>query len=184
LARLLELGMKISLELSRHRKARIWLDEVPPANVGPASLVTKMAGSVSTKEVAHRVVGVEISIPHGGKHSYALLGAEFSNTDEEGFEVVVPVSSYRGKTYTDPLVAKSEAVKVGLPAEYTEAVMSGTIDAALTFGAPKSGRLNYKWAAHASVSSSVSSFSLASRFVVRLLTLRSEERKDICALFE
>jgi hypothetical protein len=35
-------GMMRSLELSRYRRANVWLDEAPPADFGAASVVTQL----------------------------------------------------------------------------------------------------------------------------------------------
>ena len=165
--------MKRSFELSRHRRANVWLDEAPPAAYTASYVVTKVVMPKVAINAALRIVaGVELSIPRGSSASYALLGAELVEADVEGLEVIVFVNE-AGVPFPASLAVMPEEVRIGLLHEYADALISGVAMAAETVGAPTKRKSRFGWAAHGLVTSSPSVFEKASGIVLRLLTLPS-----------
>jgi hypothetical protein len=176
--------MKHSIELSRHRRANVWLDEAPPAAYTAAFVVTKVVVPKVAIHAARRIAGVEVRIPHGPMASYALLGGELVEADVNGLEVIVFVN-HVGVPFPASLAGPPDEVKIGLPNEYADAVISGVAKVAEMVGAPTNRKLRFGWAAHGLVGSSQWVFEKASGIVLQLLMLPSADLDDrIRALFE
>jgi hypothetical protein len=162
--------MRRFFELSHHRRANVWLDEAPPAEFTASSFVTRMVAPKVVVEAARTVVGVELSIPHGPRASYGLLGAELVEADMDGLEVVVSVNNV-GFPFQGSVALKPDDVKVGLLDEYANAVVTGVAKVGELRGVPTRASLRFRWAAHGVVGSSPSTFEKVSGLVVQLLTL-------------
>ena len=175
--------MKRTLELSHHQRANVWLDEAPPAAYAASSVVTKFVMPKVAIEPAREIAGVEVSIPHGPKFSYALLGAELVAADVDGLEVIVLVNEV-GVPFPVSLAGKLDEVKIGLPREYVDAVISGVAKVAEAVGAPTKRKLRFGWAAHGLLGSSPWVFENASGIVLQLLTLESDSDDPIRTLFD
>lgn len=175
--------MILSFALSKNRRANVWLDEPPPAGFTASSTVAEIVRPNVVVSTSRRTAGVEISIPHGPKASYALLGAELVESEVDGLEVVVAVNSV-GSPFAPSLALKPDEVKVGLPAEFADAVVAGIESIAASLGCPTKSVLRFRWAAHALAGSSPSIFAEASGLVMQLLMLpQSAPESDIASLF-
>jgi hypothetical protein len=170
--------MKYSFELSGHRRANVWLEEAPPAAYTASSVEAKTVKPRVAIDATRRVVGVEVSFPHGPKSSYALLGAELVEANVAGLEISVSVNSV-GAPFSASLAQKLNEVKIGLPNEYAGAVVRGAVRCAEEVGAPVQRKLWFRWAAHGFVNSSPYIFEQVSEMVLRFLTIPSggEETK-------
>jgi hypothetical protein len=173
--------VKHSLQLSRHRRANVWMDEALPADFNASHFVTKMVEPKIATNARRRIAGLELYIPQGGKFSYALLGAELVSADVSGLEVIVSVNE-AGVPFVDPLVGND--VSLGLLEEYADAVINGAATVAETVGAPSMEKLWFRWAAHSVVSSSRGAFEMLSGIVLRLLLLQDASSHEIRALLE
>lgn len=162
--------MMYSFELSHHRRANVWLDEAPPADLPSASLVTRHVMPKRIVAAQRRIAGIELCIPHGPRASYALLGAELVEADLDGLEVAVSVNN-AGIPFQRSIALKPDDVNVGLLDEYASAVIAGISKVAESVGAPTKMALRFRWAAHAVVGSSPSAFEKASGLVLQLLIL-------------
>lgn len=173
-----------SLELSRHRRANIWLDEAPTATFKASSELTRIVKPKIRINISRRLAAIEINIPHGPVASYALLGAEVVNADVEGLKVSVPINPI-GSRITPSLALTSEEVSLGLLEEYASSVFAGVESLAESNGLPTNIAMRFSWAAHGSVGSSPWAFENASRLVGRLLALPSVPSKEqIISLFD
>jgi len=119
---------------------------------------------------------IEISIPHGGRCAYGLLGASLSSDErEDPCRVLVPEN---GEPWHGSLVEVIEVVDTGLPAEYADAVKLGG-QAALS-SARSALRLDYDCACHGRVGSSPALFGQLAAAVVQVhadrTILEDEER--------
>lgn len=171
------------LEFSRSRRAKVWLDEDLPAHFSATSVVTKLVQPKVIVDVSRRTAGVELRIPHGPVTSYALLGAELTQSNVGGLEIIVSVNN-AGLPFHPSLVNNGDAVKVGLPSEYASGVISGASTVAETIGAPTGVALRFRWAAHDLVGSSEAAFAMASAIVLQLLMLPIDASHDrVRALF-
>lgn len=169
-------------EMPRHRRAKVWLDEAPPADFTATSLVSRIVQPRVLVLATRQIAGVELNIAHGPKASYGLLGAELVEANVDGLEVVVSVNTV-GFPFRPSLALQPEESKVGLLDEYSNAVIAGVVKAAESIGAPRRASLRFRWAAHGLVGSSSSMFERLSGILVQLLTLsRDASTEDIQAL--
>ena len=176
--------MRYSLELSRRRRANIWLDEAPPATFKASSELTRIVKPKIRIASSRKLAAIELNVPHGPMASYGLLGAELIDADVEGLKVIVPINSI-GSRFTPSLALKSEDVRIGLLEEYASAVFTGVEKLAESSGLPTNLAMRFSWAAHGSVSSSRSVFENVSGLVARLLALSNvPSEEQVIALFE
>lgn len=172
-----------SFELPQHRRVKVWIDEAPPADFTPASVVTRVVKPKVIVEATRTTVGIEVNIPHGPKASYGLLGAELVEANVDGLEVVVSVNKV-GFPFQEALALKPDDVRVGLLDEYANAVVAGVVKVAESSGIPTRASLRFRWAAHGLVGSSPSVFEKVSGLVMRLFTLpKGASDAKILALF-
>jgi hypothetical protein len=169
-ASILRATMKHSLNLSRHRRANVWLDEAPPAAYTASSVVTKVVTPNVAIDPARRIAGVEFMFPRGPMPADALLGAELVEANVDGLEVIVSVNEV-GVPFPASVAVKSDEVKIGLLSEYADAVISGIAKVAETIGAPKRRSLRFGRAAHGLVGSSPRVFEEVSGIVLQMFIL-------------
>jgi hypothetical protein len=167
-----------SFQLSHHRRANVWLDEVPPAGFEASSMLTQI---VKPKKkivgVSRRIAAIELNIPHGPFASYALLGGELVHSDVDHLEVILPVNSI-GAPFTASLALKAEDVKSGMPEEYAGAVFAGIEIAAGSTGIPVRSSLRFRWSAHGLVGSSYSIFEKVAGLVIKLFALPNDASEE------
>jgi hypothetical protein len=145
-------------------------------------MVTRLIKPQVVIDASRRVAGVELRLKPGPS-SYALLGAELSNSNVSGLGVTVSVGS-RESTFTPSLAFKSDDIQTGLPDEYVEAVMAGAVKVANSTGLPTNSTLWFRWAAHGLVGSSPSIFERVGSLVARLLTVpKNASSEQLRALF-
>ncbi len=174
--------MKLTLELPRHARANVWLDDAPRATYAATSYLGRTLAPIRTIEPARRLAAIELFVPHGPSLSYALLGAELVMAESTDLEVSVSVSK-EGPPLISPLTGKLDRVSIGLPKEFAQAVLDGASRTAQELGAPTQRKLLYRWAAHGFVSSSPTVFENASAMVLRFLTLTENDLEaQICRI--
>lgn len=157
----------ISLQLSNHRKARIWLANLPDARVSTTKILDRsVQGGPLTFEGTRRAV-IEILIPRGPRSLYGLLGAELHTANKsENLVIHVLTSHESGRPFTSSIALASEETQVGLPAAYSEAVFEGAIGQIKGIGGMCSGELVFDYAVHGQVGSAPIVFKwLAARLV-------------------
>jgi hypothetical protein len=171
------------LQLTRHRKARLWIGEPPSAEFSPTSYVRRVVSAGVAEAPAIRIAAVELLVPRGPVASYGLLGAELLDNGTGDGEVNVAVNS-KGFPMQGSLAAMPDDVRIGLLDEYAEAVVSG-VEAVVRDGWRFKGVLAFRWAAHAAVGSSPAIFADLGKLVARVFALRTEpSESDLVALFE
>lgn len=168
--------MMRSLQLPRHRRARVWVGESPEAGYSPTSLVRRFVSVGSASPVGTRTAAVEWMVPRGPIASYGLLGAELLDDGRHDGEVIVAVNR-TGFPMQDNLALKSDDVRIGLLEEYAEAVVSG-VERVVNEGWCFRGQLAFRWAAHAAVGSSPAFFAELGALVARLLSLTVTPSED------
>jgi hypothetical protein len=124
-----------------------------------------------------RIAALEISIPHGPITSYALLGAELTESEVQGLEVAVFVNS-SGFPFAQTLAQRPEEARVGLPKEYADAVIAGVENVARLYGLPTGAALQFRWGAHGLIGSSPWIFKKVSNLVAQLFTLPKTASKE------
>jgi hypothetical protein len=170
------------LQLSRHRKAKVWFGEPPNAEYSPTGVIRRVISTGTFKPAPIHVVAVELMVPRGPMASYGLLGAELLDNGRHDGEVSVAVNR-RGFPMDQSQAAMPDDVRIGLLDEYAEAVVSG-VEAVVHDGWGFAGELSFKWAAHAAIGSSPAIFAELSGLVARLLARTTEpSERDLVALF-
>jgi hypothetical protein len=176
--------MILAFDLSRYRRAKVWLGEHPTCKTPEVSVVENSVKPASGSPFGHDSAAVELYVPHGARSSYALVGAEFREADEDELRLIVAIGDERQR-YSEGLVSSSEDVFVGLPDEYREAVVRGAIGALNEGDGPPRGVLRLEWAAHGHVSSSAAIFGTATAMLVKIMKLpRTCGRTEVQAIFE
>jgi hypothetical protein len=155
------------LQLSRHRRARVWFGEAPNAGYSPTAVVRRVVSTGDTKPAAAKLAAIELMVPRGAIATYGLLGAELLD-DGEGVGAVCVGVNRTGFPMQQSLAPMSDDVRVGLLDEYAEAVVSG-VERVVNEGWHFKGELTFRWAAHSAVGSSPAFFLELSVWVARLL---------------
>lgn len=168
--------MMRALGLSRHRRARVWLGELPNAEYLPTDFIRRVVSVGSASPPAGRVAAIELMVPHGPNASYGLLGAELLESGRIDGELSVAVSG-TGLPMLESLAAMPDDVRIGLPNEYANAVVSG-VERVVNAGWRFEGELTFRWAAHAAVGSSSAFFAELAALVAGLLAKRSPPSED------
>ncbi|MCT7994827.1 hypothetical protein [Laspinema olomoucense] len=158
--------MITTLNLNRHRKAKIWLGELPNLiNPEHGCLECSLPGRTST--LTNRQQGaIEMLVPSAGRALYGLLGGEFFPTDSGELIVKVAVSENTEIEMPGSLASNLDTVYRGLPVEYADSVFNGIGDAGEILG---SGILFCNCAAHSPVGSSPRMFRQIALILVRLI---------------
>jgi hypothetical protein len=158
----------LNLLLSRSRKARIWIDDLP------AGVLLEPSGHIVRRFTANRTsldsrkFAVELFIPRGARFDYGLIGAELFPTESNALVTTICYSIV-GRLFTDSIVGGLDEVKVGLPLDYADAVLEGITGETVEGGAP-GGELRVCWAAYGKSGSSVFFFRLLGRTLLKMMT--------------
>lgn len=173
------------LNLSLHRKARVWLGELPDLPHVDVDVLEYALPAGEPVVTEQRRAAIEVMIPTGARIIYGLLGVEFSAEDTSQLLVQVAVSPNDGEVVPWSIADRSDEVRAGLPHEYVDGVVAG-VNAAESPRLLGSGVLRFNCAAHGAVGSSQDVFRRAAMIVVRLLCLdpRSVSEQRLVELLE
>lgn len=187
--------MNSILELSRYKRAHLWIDELPDAQSVSFHEVSKVIEAKGFTTVKSQQVAVEIAITTGPRTLYGLLGGEFiprldgecviqvlvSSVDDLLMnDSQITVSDIQGKQTANlelqshaqiretTLTLSSDQVLIGLPDEYVEAVLEGVLSQGACLPA---GVLRINRAAHSLIGSNEMTFAKLGCALVRLLGL-------------
>jgi hypothetical protein len=170
------------LQLSRHRRANIWLGVPPNAAYSPTGFVRRVISTGLSASPTIRIAAVELVVPRGPKASYGLLGAELIDSGGRDGEVSVAVNN-TGFPMQGSLAAMPDDVRIGLLEEYADAVVAG-VERVVNEGWHFGGQLSFRWAAHAAAGSSPAFFTELGALVARLLARTTDPSEgDLIALF-
>ena len=165
-----------------YKLINLWLDSTPPASFMASSLAKQVMRPKKVITASHRIAAVEASIPCGACTGYALLGGELIESHLDSLEVVVSVNP-EGEQFKSFLVPTGDEARIGLEDVYVRGVMAGIEGMNETHGLPSRASLQFRWAAHGEVGSSVLMFAMLSRLVLQLLAVprdaSEEEIRDI-----
>lgn len=164
----------IVLNLTQHRKARVWLAEFPEARVEFEAASERVVETDAMPLDEVRRAGVEILIPRGPRALYGLLGAELRPNRIGELRVRVLTCSGNRRRFKDAIALASDEVYVGLPDEFAAAVIEGVVEQNKRPGGLASGELVFQCAAHGLVGSSPTIFKWLSAVLVRILNLSAE----------
>ena len=169
----------IILDLGKHRRARVWVGELPAiASVTDRVLSTsiEVEGQGLT---ASRIAAVEVVVPLGPRAMYGLLGGRINPASGRLLSVEVATSISNGQLLFDTLALPGEEVKSGLPAEFGPAIISAVALARQEMPNLPPGRITIECAAHGSVSSSYRMFQRLTQILLRILTSGRELTDEV-----
>ena len=164
--------MHLELKLTKFQSARVWLNELPVGTTfkPESTLIKKVDGGQSASGVVD-AAAIEWLVPLGPRTVYGLLGGRLLPSADRSFTIEVGLSGEDGPQYESTLASKvSEDARVGLPAEYGQAVFDAAVGALRGVGHPVSGRIVFDHAAHGRVGSSPLIFSRLAMALIELLT--------------
>jgi hypothetical protein len=169
--------MIVALNLDRYTKARVWWGELPDLRYNALRLGERTLEAQGAALANARCAAVELFIPTGTRFLYGILGAAFSPVDIGRLLVQVAVSAEDGERVATSLAGRVDDVRVGLPQEYTEAVLEGAtgMDEIHRLGP---GVVRFDVAAHGRISSAQVIFRRLARTVMRLLCLDAEPASE------
>ncbi len=169
------IGKTITLNLSHHRKARIWLGELPDLSYPGVEVLERQQDAKASTIAEIKYAAVEIFAPKGVRALYGLLGAKFTPDNLEQLLVQVAFCGDTAKQVEWSLAAKVDKIYAGLTSEYAPSVLDGALRVAETLG---SGVLRFECAAHGVVGSSPKIFRQLATISVELLTARAESLSE------
>lgn len=159
----------IELQLAQHRKARVWLNELPDARTTSAKVSERSVQGGKTVFEGVRRAAIEILIPRGPRALYGLLGAELRPNQSEALVIRVIASNNDGTPFRDSIALSSDEAQVGLPDEFCQAVVEGAASQVAKSGGLSSGELLFSHAAHGLVGSAPIVFKWLAACLVQLL---------------
>jgi hypothetical protein len=166
------------IDLGRYRRARVWIGEVPDAAYRSIDIAKcSMLAGTNIRD-GLRLAAIEVSVPVGAHSMYGLLGGEFNPESTDRLDVEVRVASAVGHLLAANLAGQGDEVRVGLPAEYTEAVLSGIALAKGELGRLVPGRLLINRAAHGAVGSCEAVFKHLAAALVKLFNIEGQSPSD------
>jgi hypothetical protein len=147
----------IEIQLSKYRKARIWINEFPNACFDSAIKLEKTYpnNNIDIQNLANGSFTVEVNIPVGARIIYGLLGAEFYPDSLNSFSLEIYSSDSTKVSFDNSIYQGTDNLFVGLPLIYSNAVKRGFLQYFKdTDKAKPNGKLVFKCAAHSEVGSS------------------------------
>jgi hypothetical protein len=167
-----------NLTLDRHRKARVWLDDLPEAAFNADQVIRFTVPATNSAAGIQRIAAIELMTPRGGMIMYALLGGQFTPdlSSVLGLSIRVADTPTAG-SFKGTLVESFDDVRVGLPSEFVDGVVQG-VHMALDATNMVSGTIVINCAAHAAVGSSIVAFRGVTRSLMHLFRSASLDLDD------
>lgn len=159
----------IELQLAQYRRARVWFNGLPDARPTSYKVSERSVGGGNVVFEKARQAAIEILIPRGPRALYGLLGAELRPSRSERLTVRVLVSSNAGSLFPGSIALASDETRIGLPSEFSQAVVEGAIEEITKTGGLGSGELLFDRAVHGSVGSAPIVFKWLAACLVQLL---------------
>jgi len=157
------------LNLGKHRRARIWIGDVPDAVYESKDKLIRSVRADCKMQDKFKQAAIEVAIPLGGRSMYGLLGGELRPGSSPILDVNISMGSPKGRLFADSLAGTTDEVRVGLPAEYAEAVFDGIALARGELTRLAAGRLLINRAAHGAVGSCDAVFKHLAAALIKLL---------------
>jgi hypothetical protein len=154
---------------------RLWRDEEVIAAYDPVRVLNRCTTLTRDAAVlASTTVAVEVWFPTGPRARYGLLGVRFEPDTSRQRQVYVGISSPSGPRLLDSIGAGRDEVRVGLPAEFADAVAERLHSEAVTRNLP-AGTIAVNQAAHGAIGSNSSTFAALAYLLVRMIAERLDE---------
>lgn len=125
-----------SFNLTKERKARVWLGEFLPSFQTNESSLTEVVKCSGSLYPLHTTVAVELFIPAGGRFFYGLLGIQtFGKETQKTSVEIANFPHRRGSEITDSLAGALDTVVPWIDNEYHAAILAGASTAAGKYAA-------------------------------------------------
>ena len=174
-----------NLELGNHRRARVWLGELPSATYTSGETLSHRVEASEAPHEGLELAAVEVFVPRGPHCMYGLLGGRWELGVRGELSITLSIATVNGPTFVDSLASKHDEVRVGLTAEYAQAVLAGVELAKTELPNLPSGRLTLNCAAHGAIVSCDAIFQHVGLILIRVFCSDAVERadEDLIALF-
>ena len=175
----------IEIKLHQHKKARVWINELPNLHLGLANVIERTVPVDRMLLSGVHKAAVELLIPTGGRALYGLLGAEFVPHERKTLEIQVPMPISYGELVSWSLASQIDEVRVNTLPDFAYAILDGAFNAK-EFCLLGSGELCFNCVAQGAVGSSQNVFRQLAKIVVKLLFFNEEEivEEEIAVLLE
>ncbi|NTX34164.1 MULTISPECIES: hypothetical protein [unclassified Myxococcus] len=171
-----------TLELGRFGRAHVWLREYHSTPMDASGVVSRVLSAGPTVPRIH-AVGIEALVPRGPFSEYGLIGLSGTfGKEHPELRLEVPWTQVEGAAWDATLAGSPESPKLGLPQEYTHAIMEALEVAAM--GRLIGGALGVRTAVHAAVGSSPNFMARLSRAGVELMLRGDLTDDELGALLE
>jgi hypothetical protein len=168
-----------TLELGKDRRARVWLGELPDAACPTVRTLTHTIAAGRESQNFVELAAIEVFVPLGPRSMYGLLGGQMKpNAASNNLRISVSVSAANERLLADSLAMRGDVVRVGLPAEYAQAVLAGVNLAKGELNALNAGRLSINRAAHGAIASCEAVYKHLAAILVKLFNAVSLEPSD------
>jgi hypothetical protein len=159
------------MDLSRWRKCRLWYNDFNSEYVITSTEVIEksITSYAENNKLEEKVqIAIEVILP-GGPSSYALIGFDFypGELHSNKIDVSVLIDS-TDIIYTNSLAYRNETVMIGIPKEYSQAILKGATKSLEDIGSFPPGRMVFNIGAHSNVGSSKVAFALATKLLLIL----------------
>lgn len=166
------------LKLGKYGRARVWIGELPGAAYPAVKTFTHAIAAEASSENRLRLVAVEVFMPLGPRSMYGLLGGRWTSGTTSQLSVDVSIAAADGQLLSDNLAGKGDEVRVGLPAEYAQAVLAGVDLAKSEMNTLAAGKVSINCAAHGAIGSCEAVFKHLAAILIKLLNTASVEPSD------
>jgi len=168
--------------LEKHRRGRVWTDEMPNISYDVIQQLHSFIEIKSNSKIRATNLALELSLPRGASN-YALVGFRYVPTKNKVVEIKVNVSSNTGEIINDTTASQIDQVHVGMPLEYANVVLNTARSVIQEINDYPSGILEFNLGAHALIGSSQVIFSKITSIIIKLLCknpsiMSSEEIKN------
>lgn len=168
-----------TIELGNYRKVRIWTGELPKAAYKGMETLTHEVAAEATPTVGPQLAALEFLAVFGSRHLYGLIGGEFDPRPTSRLRLDFVVSSNSEMLFDDCLARKLDEVRVGLPKEYSGAVVAGADLASSGIARLAAGKLTINRAAHGAVGSCNLVYENLTFLLIRLFNAIEPSRDDL-----
>jgi hypothetical protein len=167
--------MSLSLMLAHDRRATVWFDELPAAQLDSHEYLDA-AVPAHRQMVVEPWAIVEAFVPRGPRYLYGLLGAQLTSSYDELFHVRIPIQDNPGPRFSSQYSVPQASVH--LPRELAEAALEGITSAAQSLPTLVRATMTIRFAACDPVGSVPVLFRYLGSALVRLTSLPKSARKD------
>jgi hypothetical protein len=167
-----------TLELGKYRRVRVWIGELPDAAYPTVKTLTHAIAAGRESQNGLSLAAIELFVPLGPRSMYGLLGGQWKPDETDQLSVDVSISSANERLFADSFAMTGDKVRVGLPAEYAQAVLAGVDLTKSELNTLAPGRLTINCAAHGTIGSCESVYKHLAAILIKLFNAAGAEPSD------